>query len=564
LKWFFACPDWEDRIRNGRSLIPDLPLNQKEAQRAVGIYNKLRIPDVVGTPSFGEVGGDWFREIIAAIFGSYDPKTGIRHVRENFNLVPKKNSKTTNGAALMMTALLMNRRPRAEFLLTGPTHDVSELAFNQAAGMIECDPDGFLQKRMHVQQHLKIITDRRTKGRLKVKTFDASVATGPKPSGVLVDELHQIGKIANADKIIGQLRGGMVSQLEGFLIFITTQSDDPPAGIFRDELMKARAIRDARAVGPMLPVLYEFPQDIIKSGAWSDPANWPMVTPNRDRSVTITRLIEDYEAAQIAGDKEVRRWASQHLNLEIGLALRSDSWAGADYWEAAADETLTFETLIERSEVLTVGIDGGGLDDLLGFAAIGREKRTGNWLHWGRAYAHPAVLERRKSIVPQLRGFERDGDLGLVDNIGDDVDDVADIVKQIDDVGLLPDENAIGVDPVGIGAVIEALAARGISNERKQRIVGLPQGWKLSGAIKTTERKLAGKQLAHCDQPLMAWAVGNARVEPRGNAISITKQASGSAKIDPLMALFDAAALMAMNPQPRSGLNDFLARPVVV
>ena len=47
----------------------------------------------------------------------------------------------------------------------------------------------------------------------------------------------------------------------------------------------------------------------------------------------------------------------------------------------------------------------------------------------------------------------------------------------------------------------------------------------------------------------MAWAVGNAKVEPKGNAITITKQASGTAKIDPLMAAFNAVALMAMNPQ---------------
>src|SRR5262249_6994844 len=43
---------------------------------------------------------------------------------------------------------------------------------------------------------------------------------------------------------------------------------------------------------------------------------------------------------------------------------------------------------------------------------------------------------------------------------------------------------------------------------------------------------------------LMSWAVTNADVEPKGNAIIITKQASGSAKIDPLMAAFNAIALI--------------------
>jgi len=98
------------------------------------------------------------------------------------------------------------------------------------------------------------------------------------------------------------------------------------------------------------------------------------------------------------------------------------------------------------------------------------------------------------------------------------------------------------LDPFAVAALDEV----GIAGE--DRIVGISQGWKLTGAIKTAERKLTDGSLRHGGQAVMSWAVANARVEPKGNAIIITKQASGSAKIDPLMAAFNAVALMSTNP----------------
>src|SRR5204863_3261471 len=92
--WSLAVPDWRERIRTGRSLLPDLPnLNRAQANRAVAIFNKLRLPDVIGTPALAEAGADWFREIVGALHGSFDPAARERMIREIFLLAPKKSSK---------------------------------------------------------------------------------------------------------------------------------------------------------------------------------------------------------------------------------------------------------------------------------------------------------------------------------------------------------------------------------------------------------------------------------------------------------------------------------------
>lgn len=134
-----------------------------------------------------------------------------------------------------------------------------------------------------------------------------------------------------------------------------------------------------------------------------------------------------------------------------------------------------------------------------------------------------------------------------MERVGEDVAQLGDIVERVWKSGLL---DRVGCDPAGIGAIVEECERRGVPHDS---IIGVSQGWRLGGYIQTCERWLADGSLKVADQALMAWCVGNAKVEPRGNAILITKQSSGSAKIDPLMAMFCAVANMSLNPPAKRG-----------
>lgn len=565
--WDLSCPDWSERLVKGQSLVPHLPkLDLVTGNRAVAILDKLRLHDVPGNPrlgpvldtdppgSLGDAGGDWFRDIVRALFGAVDPVSRARMIREVFLLVPKKNGKTTYGALLMLVALLMNTTPGAKFIFTAPVQDTAEMALEAASQAVEMDE--VLKTKLWVRDHKNMIVHRVTKATLEIMTFDPKVLTGQKVHGALIDELHLCALINGAAKAIRQLRGGMLPFPQAFMMFITTQSEEQPAGVFRNELVRARDIRDGKIRDgvPMLPILYEFPEEIQadKDKAWSSPKLWPLVNPNMGRGFQLSTLEGLAVEAKRAGEAEYRAWASQHINIEIGLALAARAWAGARYWEACGVKSVTLEYLLAHSEVITVGIDGGGLDDLLGACVLGREEGTGRWLVYSHAWVHESVLELRKDISARLQDFANDGDLTIIKKPGDDIDALAKLVERCEKSELLGD---IGVDTVGLGAIVDAIVALGIEFERLR---GIPQGYKLMGYIQTVERKLAAGQLAHSGQPMMAWCVSNAKPEPRGNATMITKQVSGSAKIDPLMALFNAAALMSMNPKPKKKKHQLL------
>ncbi|UXU73812.1 MULTISPECIES: terminase large subunit [unclassified Paracoccus (in: a-proteobacteria)] len=554
LDWSTSCPDWSDRIVAGKGLIPFPPLFPDEAEYALGVFKALRVPDLPGKPTFGECCAPWVFDFVAAIFGANDPETGKQLISEFFLCISKKNTKSTLAAGIMLTALIIGIREEEELLILAPTIEVAGNSFKPAAAMVRADDE--LGALLHVQDHVRTITHRVSKSSLKVVAADTDTVSGKKSGRILIDELWVFGKRPNADAMLREATGGLVSRPEGFVIYLTTQSDAPPAGVFKDKLDYARDVRDGKIDDKrFLPVLYEFPQAMLDAEAYLDPANFYITNPNIGRSVS-QEWLEREMRKELAKDASTRAtFLAKHLNVEIGMNLRANRWPGADYWSKRARKGLDLAEVLDRSEVVVVGVDGGGLDDLFGLAVVGRDRETKDWLAWCHAWCHDGVLERRKGIAARLRDFEREGSLTIVDDELADISAIIEIVRDVKARGLLA---AVAADPAGLGEMVDALAEIDVTPENG-KVIGAPQGYAMMNAIKTAERKLANGTLWHDGSALMAWCVGNIKIEPTATAIRATKANAGDAKIDPAMALFDAVTVMSRNPEaPREPQYQFM------
>lgn len=560
--WDTSLVNWESRILAGQSLVPDLPLFQSEVDRSKRIFNRLRLPDLVGQPTRGEVCGPYIYPIVAAIFGSLDPETYRRHIKEFFLMIPKGNDKTGSAATIAMLWMLMNKKPEAELVLIAPSKKIADRGFEYAADIIKADPA--LSAAFYPPNTHKRLIERRVMGSsISVVAADTSAATGGKQTVTVIDETHELSNNSKASAIMTELRGAYGKSADGFLMQITTQSKTPPSGMFKAELEKARAVRDGKIKLPILPILYELPAKLQKAGAWKDRKYWPVVNPNYGRSVQPDYLEGQMIASESEGDAAMALFASQHFNVEIGVGQGIDGWAGAIYWPGAVDPALSrawmktlhadakdkdipwlqLQALMARCSILTLGVDGGGLDDLLGVTVIGREIDTGNWLWWSHAVAAPIARDRHKANIPHYDQFEMEGDLTVAD-LPDDMEVLDRIVSIVEASGKL---TTVSVDPSCVDDIKEVCARHEITEENG-RFVGERQGVGLMKAIKTTERNLAAGTMRHCGQSLMTWCAGNAKVRLTSAAMLIERSVSGKDKIDPLVAGFDAVMGMTGSP----------------
>jgi phage terminase large subunit-like protein len=506
-------------------MLPIVPDPTGRGARAWEILKRLPITE--GEHAGKRIGDNappWMPRLTQLIFGHTD-QAGLRILREVFCSIGKKSAKTAFAAAVAMTWLLLEEEQRADVVLLAENRAQARIAFDGMVAMLRADP--VLAQRFEIVDHRHTLRYPRTSSRVRAIPADLASLVGFNPSLAIVDELHLLGRTPKGAKLVNQVRTGNVARAEPLLFSISTAPTERSEGIFHSTMQKARRVIAGEEIDPrFFAWICEIPEHLDAD----DPANWHWSNPSLGYTVALDRLIASRDSAKSDPDA-LRDFRSQNLNIQPDVTAGLGRWIPLSTWDDAADDTLTLDALLADATRIAIGTDAGGLDDLGAVAVLG-ETADGRFLIWSTQWVSRQGYQKRKAVNPY--DFIAAGELSLFDGGGGDIEGIAEIASAVAATGNLA---AIGIDSYGAAEMAEAVKGFGVE------VVAVPQSWKLTPAITWIERRLADGFLSHCGSSLLRWNVGNAVVERRGNAVSISKATIvGAGKIDGLAATLTAVA----------------------
>ena len=161
--------------------------DKEKADRAVGFIEKYI------THVKGEMGGQYIKlekwqidDIIYPVFGTVNIKTGLRRYRTVYIEIPRKNAKSTLGAAIGLYLLLADGETGAEIYSAAADQKQASIIFDIAKNMVL--QDDTLSRRC--RPYLYSISKRNSASFYKVISADADTKHGFNAHGILFDELH--------------------------------------------------------------------------------------------------------------------------------------------------------------------------------------------------------------------------------------------------------------------------------------------------------------------------------------------------------------------------------------
>jgi phage terminase large subunit-like protein len=316
---------------------------------------------------------DWQHDILHGLFD----KAGQPQHRYGYIGLPRKNGKSTLGAALALYALVAMGEHGAQVFSCAGDRKQASIVFDEAKRMVQAEPE--LRDVVRVQRwHLEGPRN----SFYRVLSADAELQQGLNPSFVIFDEVHVQPNRDLWDAMVL----GMGARKNPMIVGITT------AGYDRETLAWDLYERGKRGE------LYFWWREPADTNAdWLDPAVWAEANPALGDFLFSVALSED---AKITPESAFRRY---HLNQWTST---NTAWLPHGAWSAVEDKARPFDP----DAPFVAFLDGSWANDSTGIVACTLERPHLSVLgHWAPdeelGHVDMVAIETRVRQVAAMPGF---------------------------------------------------------------------------------------------------------------------------------------------------------------
>jgi phage terminase large subunit-like protein len=457
--------------------------------------------------------------IVANIFGWREKSTGLRRYRKVFLYYPRKNSKSTFAACLIIAILFGDTEPRMQLFSTGAEVDQAKIIHGIVKGMVEANAD--LAERAKIYRSQSVIELKADKSMYKALSGRITGKHGKNTYVLAADELHEYPN----DILLSAIESSMGTRKQPLSIYTTT-ADYCRESICNTMYEEAKKYRDGIIVNPQfLPVIFELTREELEADpeCWKDEAVWARVNPLYGKSVQPEFLRSELQKALDRPSYE-NNFKRLYLNLQTESDVR---WFTMQKWDACPGEVLDL-----KGKECWGGLDLATVFDIAAFVLVFHRKGGGYDTLCRFWVPEENARERElKDRVPYTQWIRE----GWLTATPGNVTDYDYIRKEINALYKIYNIKEIAVDRWNSTQLQNQIMADGIE------VYQFGQGYaSMSAPAKELERLIVNGQLNHGGNPVLRWMASNVMIEMDAAGNIKPSKSKSSEKIDGIVSLIMA------------------------
>lgn len=290
----------------------------------------------------------WQRRLLDDLFALDD--NGRRRHRQALIGMPRKNGKSTLGAALALYGLLVDSHPGPEVYSVAGDRMQAGIVFREAKAMLEAEPELLAKCRVY-RNHVEVPD---TGAVYRVLSADAPRAQGLNPSFVIFDEVH----VQPNEDLWAAMVFGMGTRAQPMVVGITTAGFDRATlcGRLYEHGMR---VQSGEVVDPGFFFRWWEPSD--PNADWRSPEVWAETNPAYGDFLFPEGFVDDLRQPE----NLFRRYRLNQWTTTFDAWLPHGAWDG----RAAPDR------VVSPDEPVFLGFDGAWTGDsvaLMGCTQVDR------------------------------------------------------------------------------------------------------------------------------------------------------------------------------------------------